>query len=432
MKRVLFITYYFPPSGGSGVQRGLKMVKYLAREGWEPLVLTVDPDHAAYPDLDPAMAADIPEGTRVERTEAWDPYALYARFMGKQKKDAVGVGFLGADHASAKERFARWIRANLFLPDARVGWASHATRAARMLFEDPGFDAIVTTGPPHSTHLIGARLARTTGKPWVADLRDAWPDPAYAEMLPSSGLARRRDRKMRARALEAASVCIAVTDDLAAQMKAATGHNFRVIRNGFDPADFSERHLADLDRFRITHTGNLGPARDPEPLWTVLSKPENRDRWPALMVQLVGNVDPGIESVIRKAGLSDRIERIRYVPHHEATQWMQRAALLLLPINRVGDAAGIVTGKIYEYLASGRPVVGLGEPDGEAARILANSGAGAMLDWTDADSLEALIDRHYAAWAEGEPINGASPEQLAPYSRRQQAAVLARILDELT
>jgi glycosyltransferase involved in cell wall biosynthesis len=432
MKRVLFITYYFPPSGGSGVQRGLKMVKYLGAEGWEPLVLTVDPAHAAYPDLDPAMATDVPAGTRVERTRAWDPYALYARFMGKQKKDAVGVGFLGADHASAKERFARWIRANLFLPDARVGWASHATRAARALFEDPGFDAIVTTGPPHSTHLIGARLARTTGRPWVADLRDAWPDPAYAEMLPSSGWARRRDRRMRQRALDAASVCLAVTEDLACQMRAATGHDFRVIRNGFDPADFSEQPPPDMDRFRITHTGNLGPARDPEPLWTVLSRSANRDRWPALRVQLVGNVDPGIEETIRKAGLVDRMERIPYVPHHEATRSMQRAALLLLPINRVGDAAGIVTGKIYEYLASGRPIVGLGDRDGEAARILADSGAGVMLDWRDADGLESLIDRHYTAWQAGTPLAGATREDLSPYSRRQQAAALARILDELS
>ena len=186
-----------------------------------------------------------------------------------------------------------------------------------------------------------------------------------------------------------------------------------------------------MDRFRITHTGNLGPARNPEPLWTVLARPANRERWPALRVQLVGNVDPGIEAAIRRAGLDDRIDRIPYVPHQEATSWMQRAALLLLPINRVGDAAGIVTGKIYEYLASGRPVVGLGDPEGEAARILQDSGAGTMLPWTDADGLEALLERHYAAWAEGEPLEGASPERLAPYSRRQQAADLARILDSI-
>ena len=434
MKRVLFVTYYFPPSGGSGVQRGLKMVKYLPAEGWEPVVLSVHPDHASWPDRDPAMLKDVPEGINVERTKAWDPYSAYARFVGKSKDDAVGVGFLGADHASTKERLARWVRANIFLPDARVGWVRHALKAARHLAREDRLDAIVTTGPPHSAHLIGERLARETGLPWVADCRDAWPDPAYAEMLPTSGWARRKDLRIRDRALRAADRRIAVTDDLATHMRSATGVPFDVIRNGFDPEDFPGgvgSGVPDTDHFLLTHTGNLGPARNPEPLWHVLSDPANRDRWPRLKLALIGNVDPTIQQAMEAAGVVDRVIREPYVPHHEAIDWMQRSALLLLPINRVMESAGIVTGKIYEYLASGRPVLALGEPGGEADQILTTTGAGQLLAYTDAVGVSAELDRHYAAWDSGHPLPGAPVDRLDPYSRKAQAASLARVLDDL-
>ena len=430
MRRVLFVTYYFPPSGGSGVQRGLKMVKYLSDFGWEPIVLTVDPDHSAYPDLDPAMLADVPAHVRVARTRSRDPYTLYARFVGKKKSEAVGVGFLGADHASFRERVARWIRANLFLPDARVGWVGPALERARSIVAEGGVDAVVTTGPPHSAHLIGQRLSAESGLPWIADLRDAWPDPAYAEMLPSSGWARRRDRRIRDRALRSASLRIAVTEDLAFHMEKDTGVPYRLIRNGFDPEDFSASQELDRSQFLLTHTGNLGPARDPEPLWTALANPDHQDRWPRLQVLLVGNVDPGIQATIERLNLQGRIKRIPYVPHHEAIAWMQRSAALLLPINRVMDSAGIVTGKIYEYLAAGRPVLALGDPAGEASRILADTTSGSILAYEDVDGVVGWLDTHYAAWEQGTAHSGANPASLGPYSRKEQAASLARLLEE--
>lgn len=435
MRRVLFITYYFPPSGGSGVQRALKMVKYLPDAGWTPLVLTVDPDQASYPDLDPAMLSEIPEGIRVERTSSRDPYALYARLMGKKKEDVVGVGFLGADHASLKERFARWVRANLFLPDARVGWVRHAVRAGRRLAADPGFDAIVSTGPPHSVHLIGEQLADLSGVPWIADIRDAWPDPAYQHMLPTSRWARGRDERLRNSALRNADVRVAVTRDLAHHMSEAVGAPFSLIRNGFDPDDMeapetdhvSEKWAGD---FLVVHTGNLSVARDPEPLWVVLDQPGALDRWPRLRIVFVGNVDASImDRAVRVVG-ADRITHIPYVPHAQAVAWMKRAALLLLPINRVMGSAGIVTGKIYEYLASGRPILALGEPGGEADGLLKESGGGTLFGYTDTAGLSAAVGRHYHAWTSGNPIPGAQLDLLHPYSRKNQALELARLLNE--
>ena len=431
MKRVLYITYYFPPSGGSGVQRGLKMVKYLPASNWQPIVLTVDPDHAAYPILDPALEDDLPTDTRITRTRSWDPYAMYASMMGRKKKDAVGVGFLGADHASTKEKLARWVRANLFLPDARVGWVRFARKAALELAGDPGFDAIVSSGPPHSAHLIGRDIAKATGKPWVADLRDAWPDAAYAEMLPTTRWALKRDLSLRNRALKRANACIAVTEDLASTMQNATGAPFSVIRNGFDPEDFAGVEPMKSEGFTIVHTGSLAPARDPEPIWNVLANPENEARWPELKLHFVGNVDPLVLDSARKAGAIHRVQHTPYVPHHEALAQTLGANLLLLPINRVNNAAGIVTGKIYEYLASGRPVLGIGDPNGEAARLLSSSEAGKMLAWDDEEGMALELDRHLEAWRTGQSLNGANPNTIQAFSRKEQAASLAVLLETL-
>ena len=431
MKNVLFITYYFPPSGGSGVQRGLKMVKYLTDFGWKPTVLTVDPEYASYPVTDAQLLEDIPDGVRVVRTKSRDPYAAYASWTGKKKSESVGVGFLGSQHTSWKERLARWVRANLFIPDARRGWARYAQKRAAELVSELQFDAIVSTGPPHSAHLISESLSRSEGIPWVADIRDAWPDVAYADLLPTTALARGRDIRMRNRVLKSASRRIAVTEDLASEMKRGVGADFEVIRNGFDPQDFRSLESLNLTGFTIVHTGSMAPARNPLPLWELLSEDGSRQRWPDLRLVLVGNVDSTIHDAASRAGVSDLVEHVPYVPHSQALQYTISASVLILPINRVSEAAGIVTGKIYEYLASSRPIIGLGDPQGEAAAILRESQSGAMFDYTDVDGLRDEIDRHYHAWRSGSPLNGASQSAAAPFSRREQSGQLAVVLDSL-
>lgn len=450
MKSVLFITYYFPPSGGSGVQRPLKFVKYLAEFGWKVTVLTVDPQHAAYSDLDRQLGSDIPKQVKVVRTRSWDPYSVYARWVGKSKQEAVGVGFLGAEHASSKEKLARWVRANLFLPDARVGWVKYAKKAGSKLLKQGGFDAIVSTGPPHSCHLIAVYLSKKYGIPWVADVRDAWPDMAYAEMLPTSQWARKRDIKLRNKTLAEARACIAVTQDLRNTMQQEVGIPFELIRNGFDPADFEDLDPVSSTEFTLVHTGTMAPARNPHPLWKLLSSSKSRDRWAEMKVVFVGNVDSTVWDSVKKVNATDWVDHITYVPHKTAIRYTLGASLLLLPINRVSDAAGIVTGKIYEYIASGRPILGLGDPKGEAATILKETGAGQMFDYEDLDAIGEFIDEHYRAWVSGRPLSGANsehgesrnqaenlesqsgPKSAAAFSRRTQTGELAAILNRVS
>jgi len=432
VKHVLFITYYFPPSGGSGVQRPLKFIKYLPEFGWKVTVLTVDPNFAAFPVLDPHLEREVGPETRVVRTRSWDPYSVYARWTGKKKSEAVGVGFLGADHASFKEKTARWVRANLFIPDARVGWVRYAKKVGFSLLAEERYDAIVSTGPPHSVHLIASSLASRSSISWVADIRDAWPDMAYAEMLPTGAMARKRDLRLRDKTLRNASACIAVTDALQDTMQKAVKRPFSVIRNGFDPADFEGLEPRTTEYFSLVHTGSMAPARNPEPLWQLLSEngggPKN---WEGLMLRCIGSVDGTIIESAKSAGVSSRLEIISYVPHEEALAHTLGASLLLLPINRVNDAAGIVTGKIYEYIASGRPVLGLGDPEGEAAQILSDTGAGQMFAYEDTAGIKNYIDRHYAAWLAGSPLQGANQQRAAAFSRRTQTEQLATLLNSI-
>ena len=430
MKRVLFVTYYFPPSGGSGVQRALKFAKYLPQFGWEPTVLTVRPEDASYPDLDATLSRDIPPDLRVERTRAWDPYALYARLQGKAKSETVGVGFVGEGETNQKQRLARWLRANVFLPDARVGWVPFAVRRGSTLLEDGSHDAILTTGPPHSAHLTGQLLARRYGLPWLADFRDPWTDISYYQDLPMTSLAKRLDARLEQRVLEAADRAVAVSPSLKATLGAKTSTPIDVLPNGFDETDFEQTDVGRDKAFVLTFTGNMPAQQDPSALWSALRRLRDEEAIPELRLRLVGNVDPVVLASIQQAGWADRLEILPYVPHDEAIRYMRRASLLLLCINRVAGAEGIVTGKLYEYLASGRPVLGIGPARGDAAAILEETNAGQLFGYDDVDGVAAFIRRHYEAWQRGELEAGAPETAAARYSRKRQTKHLALLLEE--
>lgn len=431
-RRVLFVTYYYPPSGGPGVQRSLKFTKYLPQFGWHPTVLTVRPEHASYPDLDPDLAAEIPADVDVERTYAWDPYALYARVLQKEKQDVVSVGFLGEAEMNLRQRIARWIRANVFLPDARVGWVPFALRRGDALLWQDRYDAVLTTGPPHSVHLIGLALAHRHRLPWLTDFRDPWTEIDYYADLPMSAPAKAIDTLLERLVLHRATAATVVSEAMQRQMQRADGRAIAVIENGYDPADF-EGVSGDIsaDEFVLAHIGNLNEARNPGALWEALARLNARQSMPKLRLSFVGNVEPAVLASAARHGFSDLIRTMPYLPHEEAIRRMKSSTMLLLSINRVKGAEGIATGKLYEYVASGRPVLGIGPPAGDAARVLHESGAGVLFDFDDAEGVAAHLRALYDAWERGEPLEGAAPQAVARYSRREQAGQLAGVLEQI-
>lgn len=425
---VLLVTYYFPPAGGAAVQRFLKFTRYLPAHGWQPVVLTVHPEKAAYATRDLELLAEVPREVPVIRTHAWDPYAAYARLIGQRKEEAVSVGFAGRPHHSWKERLARWIRANLFLPDARLGWVPFALQVLPRVLQSYPIEGVITTGPPHSTHLIGYWIHRRYRLPWIADLRDPWTGIDYYEMLPMTRCARWIDARLERRVLAAASRRVVVTPSMQ-RVLANRGLPAVLIPNGYDPADFEGLLPQPSDYFWLTHAGSMNPARNPEALWQALHQLDGARK---LRVRLIGTVDASVQQTIARYGLKEKVEVLPFLPHRQALQYLLSSALLLLVINRVAGNAGIVTSKLYEYLGAGRPVLGIGPVAGDAAAVLRETQAGAMFDYDDVEGIVAYLRRHYAAWEEGQPLPGAVSELAQCYSRPYLAGKLACLLEEVT
>ncbi|PSQ95848.1 MAG: group 1 glycosyl transferase [Bacteroidetes bacterium SW_9_63_38] len=431
-RRVLVLTYYFPPSGGPGVQRMLKFVKYLPDFGWMPSVLTVQ--DGAYPERDPSLGDDVPSEVPVHRTASWDPYQLYARFTGQSDDDAVVQGSMEGQESTWKESLARWVRANVFLPDARVGWVPFATWSGRQLLADGDYDAILTTGPPHSTHLAGALLQYLTGTPWVADFRDPWTDINYYHELPHTRPARCLDTALERMVLRRAQTVTTVSPtwrDLLLEKRGQNdGEAVAVVQNGFDEEDISPGQTEPAtDTFEVTHVGSLYASRNPDGLWAALRRLREQNAVPKLRLRLVGSVAPNVTASLRRFGLTDITTTVSYVPHATAVDYMRQAGLLLLSIEEFPASEGMLTGKIYEYLAAGRPILGVGNPDGDAAELLRETEGGRLFGWQDVDGCLAFVRQHHESWTDGEALSGASAKQVRLYRRRSQTEDLTSILE---
>lgn len=431
-RRVLILSYYFPPAGGPGVQRVLKFTKYLPEFSWTPLVLTVR--QGAYPAEDPSLGDEVPAEAQVYRTTSWDPHRLYARLVGRSD-DGVAVGSLEGQEQRWTEQLAQWVRANLFLPDARVGWVPFAVWRGQQVLAEADVDVILTSGPPHSTHLIGAALQGYTGVPWVADFRDPWTDINYYHELPHTSWAQRLDATLERMVVHRARAVTTVSptwrDLLFQKTDRSDAGAFSVVQNGYDPDDLSPNGAPSDEEFAITHVGSLYASRNPEGVWRAVRRLRDTSRVPKLRIRLVGTVDPTVHDSLRQHGLGDITEHVSYVPHTEAVDYMRKAGLLLLSIERFPAASGMMTGKIYEYLASGRPVLGVGPAEGDAAALLRKTDGGTVFGRNDVSEMQHFIQAHYEDWDREAPRPGASSSSLAPYRRKAQTGELAAVLDDV-
>lgn len=430
MPRVLVVTYYWPPSGGPGVQRVLKFVKYLPAFGWNPVVLTVK--NGEYPSLDPSLARDIPAECPVARTFAFEPGTLYRSLVGLRANEPIPVATLAQRDVSWRKRWANWIRLNLFLPDAKIGWIPSAVRAGKHLIRTAAPDLIFSSSPPQTVQLVADKLARASGLPWVADYRDPWTRIFHYATSHRTGWSRWYDRRLEERIVPAADERITVNMPCAhllgpEQPRAA----FRIIPNGFDEDDFDA--VGDLEpyaKFTLTYAGNLSTQQNPRNLWTALAALIARrpDFAAALELRFLGVVAPAVRAALADRGLTNHSTFCGYVAHEEAIRTMRRSALLLLVIPAAEGSAAIVTGKIFEYMASRSYILGIGPRAGVAAEILRSTASGEMFAFEDdlAGEIEGLFER----WRRGE-LAGGERIALAPYTRRRQTKMLAEIFDRV-
>ena len=416
MKRVLVITYYWPPSGGSGVQRWVKFAKYLPQEGWEPVIYA--PSNADYPSTDPTMGNDLPETLEVVRRPIREPYALYRKLMGKGVSREVTE--ISSGKKSWKQRLSLWIRGNLFVPDPRVWWVRPSVCFLKKYLREHPVDAIVTTGPPHSVHLIGLKLHKALGTPWVPDFRDPWSRMYYLKHLPMTAATWRRLRSQEQTVLDGCSCVLAVTPIVQEEFRAQTKTPVAMITNGYDAADFRGPAPEPDGYFNITHTGLFAKDGNPLALWQVLGEMPEEFR-AKLRIRLAGTVDKEILEAIYAQGLEKKVVTLGYMDHAAAIREQRAATVLLLPLRNDPQYRPILPGKLFEYLAARRPILGIGQTDGAMASVIAEAGAGETIDWDDAASLRRFLEKG------PQPVSG----NIEKYTRENLTKELARLLESV-
>ena len=426
MKKVLLITYYFPPSGGAGVQRWLKTIKYLPEFGVEAIVLTVDPAVASYPQVDESLCADVPSSLKVYTTKTKEILSLYKRVS--PKREVPYGGFANEPNPTLLQKISRFIRGNFFLPDPRRGWNKYALAKAKEIIESEGITTVITTSPPHSTQLIGLELKKQYPNiNWVADLRDPWTDIYYNSDLYPTSWAQRLNLNYERSVLEGADKIITVSEDckrLFAE-KANVTDKITVVPNGYDENDFKEmiKEKGEITpnysltvintsslltpNYILSYVGVMAPQYDLELLKSLVQGRKD------ILLRFVGVVSEEIQQEIKSWGV--QAEFIPYVSHKQAISYMRASDALLLFIPNVPNNEGILTGKLFEYLASGRKILLFGPENGDAMRLISECGAGAC--YTENFCLDKFLNQDYTG-----------NDHIKLYSRRALAQKIASLL----
>ncbi len=432
MKRVLIITYYWPPSGGSGVQRWLKMSKYLPEYGWQPVIYT--PEEGEYPILDASLEKDVAPEAEIIRRPIVEPYTLYKKFLGIKKSESVKVGFIKENRKKLgwKENFSRWIRGNCFIPDARCLWVKPSVNYLKSYLKVHPVDAIVSTGPPHSMHLIAMKLKEATGIHWIADFRDPWTEIDYYGDLRLTRWADRKHHRLEYEVLTKADKVVTIGWDCAKSLGRLGNRNVCVIPNGFDwEVDAKPKEILLSQEFTLTHLGIVTPSRNAPQLWAALKelKEEDETFGKKLKISLVGQIDQSVLENLYAVGLKENTEIVPYIPHEQIQQAQGASQVLLLLVNNTPNAKGILTGKIFEYLASGRPILCIGPEDGDAGHILSETKAGVTVSFEDKEKMKEVVKILYHKYLEKAlPFNNS--KEIEKYSRKAQAEEYAKLLEK--
>ncbi len=435
MKRVLVISYYWPPTGGSGVQRWVKFAKYLPQEGWQPVIYT--PENPEQLAVDESLAAEIPAEAEIVKTRIFEPYSLYKKFLkgSGHSKEAVEVNPVNAQNKSFIQKAAMWIRGNFFRPDPRCLWVRPSVKFLKKYLEEHPVDLIVSTGPPQSMHIIGMKLARETGLPWIADFRDPWTRIFYFKHLSMTAATEKWHHEMEKKVLDEATRVVAVSPLVQKEFQEMTETPVELITNGFDECDFegaSKEAFGGPEKdFVITHTGLFAADGNPTTLWEVLAEKCAADETfaRALKIRLIGKTDVQILEAIKSAGLENNLVNLGYQPHGKAIKEQRNASVLILPLRKEPEYKAVLPGKLFEYLASCRPVLGIGQPDGAMAMILDQTKTGVVVDWNDKEALRSFIDDCWKKHLEG--VLATEGADIARFTRRNLTHRMAQLFDSV-
>ncbi|MDY6914727.1 MAG: hypothetical protein SVM86_00205 [Candidatus Cloacimonadota bacterium] len=420
MKKILLITYYWPPSGGPGVQRWLKFVKYLPQYGWQPTIITTkDGDYPAY---DASLEADIPNTTKIIRTFTPKLSKLFSKISGNSSMPYGSLKI--SDEKRWLNKVLIFIRLNFIVPDIRIIWNHFAYKAAYSRLLSSNFDLLVSTGPPHSTHLVAAKLVKKFRIKWLADFRDPWSNMGYIKSSNRFALTEYLDKRLEKKVVKNSNVITAVSQKIIDDFN--NKEKIKLLRNGFDEADFSQVTKKQSSHFNINYFGSLTNDTDP----TIIVEAINRlikKGCEKLALNFWGKHSLQIKEKILSLDTYNIIKFMGFLPHSKVLEEMVNSQLLLLIINKVKNNEGILTGKIFEYLGSKNPILGIGPERGEAAEILRETGFGEMFDYNDNSAIENYIENLFDNWKKGNTWSPPHNSYLR-YSRKQLTKKLVQII----
>lgn len=430
-KKVLIITYYWPPTGGAGVQRWLKFSKYFRQFNWEPIIYT--PSNPDFPINDETLLKDVLPNLEILKTQINEPYDVYRKIMGKKKTDTVNQGFLSESKENkVLQKMMIWVRGNFFIPDARKFWIKPSVSYLSDYLKKHKIDAIISTGPPHSMHLIALGLKQQFNIPWIADFRDPWTQIDFYNQLQLTKWADRTHKNLEKSVLKSANKVVTVSGHWAEDLKLLCDRNIDVITNGFDADDFTTTEDTNLmPGFLFHHIGALNKDRNPHTLWKVLGDlcKENNAFKRDLKLKFTGKTDAAVFESLKEHGIFENAEKTDYMAHSEVVKLLLKSPVLLLPLNDTPNILGIVPGKLFEYLAAKRPIFAIGNVEGDTAKIIADAHAGTMVGFKDEEHTKKRVLELYEQFNKQTlQIDSTSIEK---YSRRSCAESYTTLLNEI-
>jgi len=390
--KVLIITYYWPPAGGSGVQRWLKFVKYLQGFNIQPIVYTIS--NPRYPTIDDSLLNEIPENIEVLKHPIWEPTDLL--FWKREFQQEGGIS------NASKNSFLSFIRGNFFIPDPKLFWIKPSVKYLQSYLNKNDVDVIISTGPPHSMHLIAEKLHQKNDVKWLADFRDPWSNIYYNKDFKELSFVKNRNKKLEKSVLKKADCVLTVSNALKKEFS-KYANRVEVVTNGFDD-DFLEPSKVLLDeKFTISYIGLLPKQSNPENLFRVLQVlcSQHKDFEKDLQLNFIGDISDVVKTAVCNNKLKENTRFIDYVDHTKAIEYQQKAQVLLLLIPNVKKCKGILTGKLFEYLSAKRPILAIGPEDGDLADVIEDTNAGIIVDFDNDDKLSSEILKLYHQYKKG-------------------------------
>lgn len=424
MKKVLIVTYYFPPAGGPGVQRWLKFVKYLPDYQIQPVVYV--PENPSYPILDEGLESDISAQAIIIKRPIFEPYGL-ASIFSKNKTKKISAGIIPNERKmTSVDKFLLWIRGNFFIPDARVFWVKPSVAYLKKYIQENQIDTVITSGPPHSLHLIGMKLKAQLPIRWLADFRDPWTTIGYHDKLRLSDYAENEHKNLERQVLHTADSIIVTSKSTKLEFQKKTNQPITVITNGYDSENVGKQTLD--TKFSLAHIGSFLSERNPVILWQALSDLVKEIPGFAnhLELKLIGTISKEIHETIHSYNLSGYVNDLGYVSHQEALVQQRKSQVLLLIEINSRNTISIIPGKLFEYMVSGRPIVAIGPRSSDFAEIIQSTNTGNFFDYSDKEGLKETILALYESYlAGGLKVNAVG---LDAYSRKKLTERLAELI----